>query len=123
MCDKAVDNFLPALKFVPDWFVLNNMLEKRNVVFSNDDIDLDDIVTFFSNNISIVTIYFNNINLHSDYFDENNPETIVLVRLMAWCSRYKQREAYEKIDKELMPIAWHPTRVGFLYGKKWKVEL
>ena len=48
MCDEAVDNFLPALKFVPDWFVLNNMLEKRNVVFSNDDIDLDDSVTFLA---------------------------------------------------------------------------
>ena len=21
MCDKGVDDFLPALKFVPDWFV------------------------------------------------------------------------------------------------------
>ena len=36
LCDKAVDAFLPALKFVPDCFVTNKMLEKLDVaVFSN----------------------------------------------------------------------------------------
>ena len=112
MCDKAVDNFVTALKLVPDWFVLNHILEKRGFIFSNDDIDLDDIVKFFSNNMGIVTVDFINVNRHSDNFDEDDPETIFLVRLTAWCSRYKQREAYEKkIDKELMPIAWHLARV------------
>ena len=39
LCDKAVDAFLPALKFVPDCFVTNKMLEKLDVaVFCNDDI-------------------------------------------------------------------------------------
>ena len=27
MCDKATDACLPALKFVPNWFVTNKMLE------------------------------------------------------------------------------------------------
>ena len=27
MCDKATDAYLPALKFVPNWFVTNKMLE------------------------------------------------------------------------------------------------
>ena len=58
MCDRAVDAFLPTLKLVPDWFSTITMLEKvDNVVFSNDDIDLDDIVsnivTFFSDGIVI----------------------------------------------------------------------
>ena len=44
MCDKAVDVCLPALEFVPDWFLTDKMLEKfDNFVFSNDDVDLDDI--------------------------------------------------------------------------------
>ena len=30
MCDKAVDAFLRALKFVPNWFVTN----KRNTISS-----------------------------------------------------------------------------------------
>ena len=28
MCDKAVDGFLAALTFVPDWFVANKMIIK-----------------------------------------------------------------------------------------------
>ena len=58
MCDKPVDAFLPTLKLVPDWFSTSAMLEKvDNIVFFNDDIDLDDIVsnivTFFSDGIVI----------------------------------------------------------------------
>ena len=52
MCDKPGDACLPALKFVPYWFVVNKMLEKLDdVVFSKDNLDFDDIdsdiVTFF----------------------------------------------------------------------------
>ena len=28
MCDQAVDDFLSALKFVPDWFVAGKMIKK-----------------------------------------------------------------------------------------------
>ena len=28
MCDKAVDDFLPTLNFVPDWFVTSRMIKK-----------------------------------------------------------------------------------------------
>ena len=28
MCDKAVDDCLATLKFIPDWFVTSKMLEK-----------------------------------------------------------------------------------------------
>ena len=57
------------------------------------------------------TIDFNNINNDDDNFDENDPETIIHVRLMAWCNRYKQQKTYKKeISKDLMPVACHPTR-------------
>ena len=74
MCDKAVDAFLSTLKFVPDWFVENEMLGKlENVLFSNDDTDLDvidsDIVTFFSHVIGLNNIDLNNINLDDDDFE------------------------------------------------------
>ena len=50
MCDKAVDaSLLSAL--VPDWFVMNKIFEKDDVVFSNDNIifvNEDTDVTFFS---------------------------------------------------------------------------
>ena len=84
MCNKAVDTCLLVLKFVPDWFVTNKMLEKNDVVFSTNDIDVDidsNIATFLSDGMDLVTIDLNNINL-DDYFDEDDPETIIHVRLM-----------------------------------------
>lgn len=53
MCNKAVDTFLPALKFIPDCFVTNKMIEKLdNAVLSNDGIAFGDtdfgIVTFLA---------------------------------------------------------------------------
>ena len=79
MCDKPADTCLPILKFVPDWSVANKMLEKLdNVIFSNDDINLDDIdsdiVTFFSDNMGLVTIDLNNINLDINNFVEDDPD-------------------------------------------------
>ena len=39
MCDKAVDDFLSALKFVPDWFVTSKIIKKlHNALFTDDDI-------------------------------------------------------------------------------------
>ena len=39
MCDKAVDDFLPILKFVPDLFVTSKMFQKLDdILFANDDI-------------------------------------------------------------------------------------
>ena len=38
MCDKAVDDCLAALKFIPDWFVTIKMLEKfHDALLINDD--------------------------------------------------------------------------------------
>ena len=90
-----------GLKFVRDWFVANNMIEKLdNAVFSNDDIifgDIDsNIVTFFSNNIGLNSKNLHNVNLDDDNFDDCDPKTINQVRLMAWYNRYKQHKACKK---------------------------
>ena len=37
MCDKAVDDFLPALKFVPDWFVTSEMIKELLAALYADD--------------------------------------------------------------------------------------
>ena len=37
MCSKAVDDFLPALKFVPDWFVISKMIKKLLTVLFADE--------------------------------------------------------------------------------------
>ena len=64
------------------------MLEKRdNVVFSNYDIDPDDvssdIPTFFSDSMGHNTIDLNNINLDDDYFDKDDPTYIVFDKPVA----------------------------------------
>ena len=51
-----------------------------------------------------VTIDLDNINLDDGNFDDDDdaaahahhPETIVLIRLIAWCNRYKQRQTCKK---------------------------
>ena len=92
MCDKTVDAFLPTLKCAPDWFVTNKKFEKLDdVLFSNDDIvfviaDSDNVI-FFSENMGLSTIDLNNINLDDDNFVEDDPETIIHLRLMAWCNK------------------------------------
>ena len=64
MYDKAVDVYLITLKFVPDMFVTNKMLEKLDKsLFSNGDIFLRDvdsnIVTFQSHEMDFNTIDLN----------------------------------------------------------------
>ena len=59
MTDKTVDDFLPTLKFVPDRFVINNMIEKLyNALFADDNIFFFDKdsgnVTFSRNEIGVI---------------------------------------------------------------------
>ena len=47
-----------------------------------------------------------NGNLEDDNFDEDDPESTIHVRVMAWHNRFKQRKAFSKdINKELMSKA------------------
>ena len=94
MYNKVVDVCLPALKFVPDWFFVNKTLVKLdNVVFSNNDTGFD-IAAFFSDGMGIVTVNFSSISLDHYYFDEDDPTKIVLLRLIAWCNKFKKHKAY-----------------------------
>ena len=64
-----------------------------------------DTVTFFSDNMGHNTTDLNNINPDDDNFD-NDSETVIHVRHMAWHNRYEQHMACEKeIYKKLMPVA------------------
>ena len=38
MCDKTVDTCLPTLKSVPDWFVMNKIIENLDDMFWSDDV-------------------------------------------------------------------------------------
>ena len=52
----------------------------------------------------------NNINLDNN-FDEDDLDTIILIRLLAWHVKFeKRKKRKKKISEELMPIAWYPER-------------
>ena len=96
------------------------MLEKlRNVVLSIYDIELDyielDTVAFFIDGMGIVTIDRNNIDLDNDNFDEDHPINIILLDLLLGVIDLNNVKHVKKnknnINKELLSIEWHPTRV------------
>ena len=86
--------------FVPDYFATSKMIKKlftalhadKNILYFGED---SNNVVFFCNGMRILNIDRNNINL--DYnFDEDYPDTIVLIRLLAWHIRFEKRKALKK---------------------------
>ena len=67
-------------------------------------------VVFDCNGMDILNIDLNNINLDNN-FDEDDPDTIILIRLLTWHIKFEKRKALKKeLNEELMSIAWHPKR-------------
>ena len=54
--------------------------------------------------ISLVNVDLNNVNTNDDNFDNDDPETVIHVRLITWCNRHKQQKACKKKIKELMSV-------------------
>ena len=100
MCDKAVDNFLSALKFVPDWFVTSKMIKNLDdAIFSDDILFFDEDsgnVTISSDEMGITSVDLNTANLDDVNFDEYDPQNMIHFRLMAWPNRLKQCKAGKK---------------------------
>ena len=61
ICNKVVDDFLPALQFVCDWFVISKMIKKLDdallanydIIFINED---SNNVIFFSGEMGILSV-------------------------------------------------------------------
>ena len=87
ICHEAAGNSLAALKLIPDFFVTSKMIKKHftdlyaddNILYFNED---SGNVVFSGNEMSILNIDLNNINLDNN-FDEDDPDTIILIRLFA----------------------------------------
>ena len=81
MCDEAVDDYLAALKIIPDWLVTSIMIKKLfNALYIDDNIlyfseDSCNVV-FSCNEMDIFNIDLNNIDLDNN-FDEDDPDTIL----------------------------------------------
>ena len=114
--DKVVDDWLAALKFGPDWFVTSKIILKlfialyadENILYFNEDYNN---VIFNCNRMGILNIGLNNINLDDTNFEEDDPDTTILIGLLAWHIKFeKYKELKKKISEELMPVAWRPIR-------------
>ena len=119
ICDKVADDFLPAWKFVPDWFVTSNMIEKFYTALYVDDgllfFDEDSgNATFCCNEMGILRVNSNNINLdytNDEEDDPDDPDAIILARLLAWDSKFEKHRAVKWVlNEELMPLVWHAKR-------------
>ena len=116
MCYEAVDDYLPALTFIPDWFVTSKILEKfHNALLHNDDIRflmkiLIKSLTLISNYI-LLPIFIKLILMNIMIL----MKMILILLFMSdfWLGLMNLKNAKhlkKKITKELMPIAWHLKR-------------
>ena len=101
MCDNAADDFVLAIKLVPDLFITSNVIGKLyDVVFSNDDLVFGDLksgfVAFFSNDKGLNIVTMDSINLEDNNFNNFDPETINYITLMGWSNRLNQGKSRKK---------------------------
>ena len=101
MCDEAVDNFLAALKLIPDWFVTSKIIKNLfTALYADENILYFDEgsgnALFNCNGMEILNIDHNNINLDNN-FNEDDHDTIILIILLAWHIKFEKRKALEKI--------------------------
>ena len=62
-------------------------------------------VLFTFNGMVILNVDFDNINLDND-LDEDGPDTIINIELLAWHIKFKKRNALKKeLNDKLMPIS------------------
>ena len=103
------------MKLVPEWFVTSKMIKKLYTALYDDDglLFFDEYsgnVTFCCNKTIILSVNLNNINLDNN-FDQGDLDTIILIRLLTWHSKFRKRKALKKkIGEELMSRAWHSSR-------------
>ena len=100
MHDKTIDDFLPTLGFVPDWFVTRMIKRLDDALFSNDDLIFvnkdSNNLTFFSYEMGITSVDIIDIKHDDVSFDGDDPKITNHVRVMAWHNRFKQRKGFEK---------------------------
>ena len=80
------------------------MYADENISYFNKD---SGDAVFNYNEMGIVNIDLSNINL-DDNFDEDAPNTIILIRHLAWHTKFKK---HKELNKELMSVAWYPKRL------------
>ena len=69
------------------------LLANDDILFFNEDFAK---VTFPASQRHILVVDLNKINLDNDNFDENDPDTIIHVRLLAWPGKFEKCKALKK---------------------------
>ena len=64
----------------------------QNTFYFNED---SGNIVFSCNKLGIFNIDLNNINLDNN-FDEDDPDVIILLRLLAWYIKFKKRKELKK---------------------------
>ena len=98
--DEATDDSLTALKLIDDWFFTSKMTKKlytglyadENIPYFKED---SCNIIIYCNEISILNISLNNIDLDNN-FDEDDPDNIILVRLLPEHIKFEKRKALKK---------------------------
>ena len=80
----------------------------ENILYFNKD---SGNVVFTCYEMGILNIDLNNINLQGTNYDEDDTDTLFLVRLLVWHIKFEKcKTLKKKISEKLTPIAWHPRR-------------
>ena len=107
MCNDG----LATLKFIPDLFVTSKTVKKLlSTLYADDNIlyfNEDSVKVIFScNEMGILNIDLNNINLDVTYYNEDDPETIIHIRLLSWPIKFEKRKAFKKeFNEELVLVS------------------
>ena len=97
LLDKSVGDCLEALKFVPHWFVTSKMIKKvftalhahRNILYFNED---SNNLKFCCNEMGILSVNLNNINRDDSNYREDDPDTVILIKLLAWNIKFEKHK-------------------------------
>ena len=100
MCNEAADCSLAALKLISEWFVTSKIMKELFTALYTDESILffdkcSGNIVFSCTEMGILIIDINNINLDNN-FDEDDPDTIILLRLLAWHTKFKKCNTIQK---------------------------
>ena len=104
MYDKAFDDSQLMLKLIRDLLVTSKTItELYAALYADESIlhfdDDSDNVVFSCNKMSILNIDINNVSLDNN-FDEDDPDTIILISLLAGHVKFLKGKAFLKKKKD-----------------------
>ena len=117
MCDKAVDSYLLAVKFNPDWFVLSTMIEKLDsAVFSDKYVVFGDLESHF------VTIFSRDVVFDSISLDNMIQKLLIVLDWWVGIINLNKAKHLKRNNKKLLLVAWDLTR-WWEDARRWKKEI